>query len=180
MPLSPSDRALGDLFAARNIITLPQLDEAVHLAETWNVRLTDAVLSRDWTPPENIYQGLAFYYDLPFVDLINDAPDVRLLRAEDADFYARWLIMPWRRREEGRLVIATAAPGPETVLMARQRWGAQIDFVVASKFGVVWAVQAAFDRALSHRAVFELAELDPAMSARQGSRPDKSWSALCS
>jgi glycosyltransferase XagB len=167
MPLSPSDRALGDLFAARNIITLPQLDEAVHLAETWNVRLTDAVLSRDWTPPENIYRGLAFYYDLPFVDLINDAPDVRLLRAEDADFYARWLIMPWRRREEGRLVIATAAPGPETVLMARQRWGAQIDFVVASKFGVVWAVQAAFDRALSHRAVFELAELDPAMSARQ-------------
>jgi hypothetical protein len=46
MPLSPSDCALGDLFAARNIITLPQLDEAVHLAETWNVRLTDAVLSR--------------------------------------------------------------------------------------------------------------------------------------
>jgi hypothetical protein len=46
MPLSPSDRALGDLLAARDIITLPQLDEAVSLAETWNVRLTDAVLWR--------------------------------------------------------------------------------------------------------------------------------------
>ncbi|MEA2904094.1 MAG: glycosyltransferase XagB [Alphaproteobacteria bacterium] len=165
MPLSPSDRALGDLLVARNIIALPQLDEAVRLAETWNVRLTDAVLARDFTPPENLYQGLAYHYDLAFVDLVREPPDADLLRAEDADLYARRLIMPWRRRGD-RLVIATAEPGPETVLFARQRWGAQIDFVVASKFGVVWSVQAAFDRSLSHRAVFDLAERDPAMSAR--------------
>ena len=89
MPLSPSDRALGDLLVARNIITLPQLDEAVHLAETWNVRLTDAVLSRAWTPPDELYRGVAFHFDLPFVDLVNEPPDRALLRAEDADFYAR-------------------------------------------------------------------------------------------
>jgi glycosyltransferase XagB len=166
MPLSPSDRALGDLLAARNIITLPQLDEAVRLAETWNVRLTDAVLARAWTPPDNLYRGLAFHFDLPFVDLIHDAPDPKLLRIGEADLYAVRLTMPWRRREDGRLLIATAEPGPETVLYARQRWGTQIDFVVVTKFGIVWAVQAAFDSDLSHRAVFELAELDPSMSAQ--------------
>ena len=48
MPLSPSDRALGDLLVGQRIITLPQLDEAAELAETWNVRLGDALLSRDW------------------------------------------------------------------------------------------------------------------------------------
>jgi cellulose synthase/poly-beta-1,6-N-acetylglucosamine synthase-like glycosyltransferase len=165
MPISPSDRALGDLLVARNIIALHQLDEAVHLAETWNVRLTDAILSRAWTPPDDLYRGIAFHFDLAFVDLIGDPPERTLLRAADTEFYAHRLTMPWRMRD-GRLVIATAEPGPETVLLARQRWGPSIDFVVVSKFGVVWAIQTAFENALSHRAVYELAELDPAMSAR--------------
>ena len=165
MPISPSDRALGDLLVARDVISLPQLDEAVRLAETWDVRLTDAVLARDFTPPEELYRGLAFHFDLPFVDLVREAPDRSLLHADDADFYARHLIMPWRRRGD-RMVVATAAPGADTVLAARQRWGTQIEFVVASKFGVVWAVQEAFDPALSRRAVFDLAERDPEMSAQ--------------
>jgi glycosyltransferase XagB len=165
MPFSPSDRALGDLLVARNILDLPQLDEATHLAETWNVRLRDAVLARNWTPPDELFRGIAFHYDLPFVDLVNEPPDLALLRPEDADLCAGRLIIPWRRRD-GRLLIATADPGPETVLFARQRWGAQIEFVVASKFGVVWAVQTAFEHAMSRRAVFELAELDPDLSAQ--------------
>jgi cellulose synthase/poly-beta-1,6-N-acetylglucosamine synthase-like glycosyltransferase len=165
MALSTSDRALGDLLVARDIITLPQLDEAVNLAEAWNVRLTDAVLSRAWMLPENLYRGLAFHFDLAFVDLVDEPPERALLRAEDTDFYVRELTIPWRRRD-GRLMIATANPGPDTVLAARRRWGAAVDFVVTTKFALVWAVQAAFDPALSHRAVFELAEQDPAMSAR--------------
>ena len=94
------------------------------------MRLTDAVLSRAWMAPDRLYEGLAFHFDLPFVDLVHEAPDAALLRAEDADFYARSLMMPWRRRE-GRIVIATANPGPETVLAARRRWGAAIEFVVS-------------------------------------------------
>src|ERR1043166_1663782 len=121
MPLSPSDRALGDLLVARDVITLPQLDEAVRLAETWNVRLTDAVLARDFTPPDELYRSLAFHFDLPFVDLVHEPPDHNLLHAEDADFYARRLMMPWGRRGD-RLVVATAVPGPDTVLAARGRW----------------------------------------------------------
>ena len=39
--------------------------------------------------------------------------------------------------------------------------------MIASKFDIVFVVQTAFADALSHDAVFELAELDPAMSARQ-------------
>ena len=165
MPISPSDRALGDLLVARDIISLGQLDEAVNLAETWNVRLTDAVLSRAWTVPDRLYQGIAFHFDLPFVDLLREASDRALLRGADMDFYTARLTMPWRMRD-GRMVIATAEPGPETVLLARQRWGPSLDFVVATKFGVVWSVQTAFDRSLSRRAVYELAELDPEMSAR--------------
>lgn len=166
MPLSPSDRALGDLLVGRRILTLPQLDEATAVAEAWNVRLGDAILSRNWIEPAAYYQGIAYYYELPFVDLVRDAPDPSLLHAADADTYARRLTMPWARRDD-RIVIATAEPGAETVLFARERWGAAIEFVVASKFDIVWAVQTAFADVLSHRAVFELAEQDPEMSAQR-------------
>jgi len=165
MPLSPSDRALGDLLVGRRVITLPQLDEAVALAERWNVRLGDALLSRNWMDPRLYYETYAQNFDLPFVDLIREPPDLTLLGADDADFYAGRLTMPWRRRDS-RLLIATAEPGPETVLSSRERWGADIEFVVASKFDIVFTVQTAFGATLSRRAVFELADLDPEMSAR--------------
>jgi hypothetical protein len=129
-PLSPSDRALGDLLVARRILTLPQFDEAVHLAETWHVRFGDAILSRNWVDPSVFYQAVAYHYQLPFVDLIRDAPDPSLLVADEAETYARKLTIPWMRRE-GRVVVATAEPGPETILFARQRWGTAIEFVVA-------------------------------------------------
>jgi cellulose synthase/poly-beta-1,6-N-acetylglucosamine synthase-like glycosyltransferase len=164
--LSPSDRALGDLLVARRVLSLPQLDEAVGLAETWHVRLGDAILARNWAEPAVYYQAVAYHYELPFVDLIRDAPDPALLASAEANTYARRLTIPWRRRE-GQIVIATAEPGPEAILFARERWGDAIEFVVASKFDIVWAVQTAFADALSHRAVYELAELNPDMSAQQ-------------
>jgi cellulose synthase/poly-beta-1,6-N-acetylglucosamine synthase-like glycosyltransferase len=165
-PLSPSDRALGDLLVARRVLSLPQLDEATGLAEAWHLRLGDAILSRNWTDPQGYYQAVAHHYELPFVNLIRDAPDPALLAATEGATYARKLTIPWRRRE-GRIVIATAEPGPDAVLFARERWGTAIEFAVASKFDIVWAVQTAFADAMSHRAVYELSELNPEMSAQQ-------------
>src|ERR1700733_8300735 len=104
MPPSPSDRALGDLLVGRRLITLPQLDEAVDLAEQWNVRLGDALLSRNWIEPRLYYETYAQNFDLPFVDLIREPPDRTLLFAADADVYALRLTMPWRRRD-GRVMI---------------------------------------------------------------------------
>jgi cellulose synthase/poly-beta-1,6-N-acetylglucosamine synthase-like glycosyltransferase len=165
-PLSPADRALGDALVARRILTLQQFDEAVRLAETWSVRLGDAILSRNWIRPEALYQGIAYHYDLPFVNLITDAPDPALLVAAEAEVYAQKLTVPWIRRN-GRLVAATAEPGPETLLFARQRWGLDIEFVIASKFDIVWTVQTAFAETMSRHAVMDLAEQDQALSAWQ-------------
>jgi cellulose synthase/poly-beta-1,6-N-acetylglucosamine synthase-like glycosyltransferase len=164
--LSASDRALGDVLVDRHLLTLAQLDEATALATKWDVRLGDAVLARNWIEPASYYRALAAHFSLPFVDLETDAPDIGQLKAEDAEIYSWTLTMPYRQHD-GRLIVATAVPGPETVLFARQRWGAHIDFVVVSKFDILWAVQTAFADQLSRRAIFELAEHDPAMSARR-------------
>jgi cellulose synthase/poly-beta-1,6-N-acetylglucosamine synthase-like glycosyltransferase len=166
MELSPSDRALGDLLVARRVLTLDQLDEATDLAETWHVRLSDAILSRNWAEPAVYYQAIAYHFNLPYVDLIEHEPDRTLLMASQADTFTRKLTMPWR--EEGdRLLIATADPGPETVLLARKLWGSDISFVVVSKFDILWTVQTVFAKEFSHRAVYDLAEINPEMSAQQ-------------
>ena len=165
-PLTPDDRALGDLLVARRILSLAQFDEAVRLAETWSVRLGDAILARNWIAPEALYQGMAYHYDLPFVDLVQEAPDPALLVGAEIDIYTQTLTVPWQRRDD-RLMIATAVPGPATVLFARRRWGPDVQFVIASKFDIVWAVQSAFADTMSHRAVLALAEHDPVLSARQ-------------
>ena len=176
MPLSPSDRALGDLLVGRRVISLPQLDEAVDLAERWNVRLGDALLSRNWMDPRLYYEAYAQNFDLPFVDLIRDPPDRKLLRAAEIELYASRLTLPWRHND-GRLLIATAEPGPETLLFARGRWGNDIEFVVVSKFDIIVTVQTAFAKTLSRRAVLELAELDPQMSARTVFTPPQLFAA---
>jgi cellulose synthase/poly-beta-1,6-N-acetylglucosamine synthase-like glycosyltransferase len=165
MPISPSDRTLGDLLVGRRLITPAQLDEVVALAERWSVRLGDALLARNWIEPRLYYEAYAQNFDLPFVDLLDEPPDRALLSADDVDTYAHRLTMPWRRHD-GRLAIATAEPGPETLLFARHHWGTAIEFVVVSKFDIIFAIQTAFAGSLSHRAVHELAELDPDMSAQ--------------
>ena len=53
--------------------------------------------------------------------------------------------MPHTRRD-GRLLVVTADPGPDTVLFAREQWGAHVDFAVASKFDISWAVQSRVPR----------------------------------
>lgn len=164
-PLSPSDRALGDLLVDRQVLDLRQLDEATALAEKWHVRLGDAVLSRDWIEPTAYYRALAQHFTLPFIDLLHEPPDKALLDATDADIYNFSLTMPHSRRD-GRLLVITADPGPDTVLFARQQWGANVDFAVASKFDISWAVQTSFQDVLSDRAINVLAARDPVMSAK--------------
>ena len=164
-PLSPSDQALGDLLVDRQVLTLPQLDEATALAEKWQVRLGDAVLSRNWIEPAAYYRALAQHFSLPFLDLVNESPDSTLLIAHDADVYNWTLTMPHTRRD-GRLLVVTADPGPDTVLFAREQWGAHVDFAVASKFDISWAVQTSFHEALSERAINALSYRDPMMSAK--------------
>lgn len=166
MPLSPTDAAIADLLVQRRIMTLEQLNEAAGKASAWGVGLVDVVLANNWIRPQQFYQVLARHFDLPFVDLMANPPDNELLEERLADEYTRQLVMPWRRRN-GRLIIATARPGPETVLFARAQWGPDIDFVVTSKFDILWQVQRVFRDFQSRQAVYELADLDPGMSARR-------------
>ncbi|WP_018698066.1 glycosyltransferase family 2 protein [Amorphus coralli] len=166
MALSSTDIATGDLLVERRLISLVQLDEAKELAVAWNVRLGDVLLARSWLKPRQFYETLAGNFDLPFVDLLKQPPDETLMEESDAETFARHLIVPWMRRN-GRLVVATADPGPDAILFARRRWGGAFDLVVTSKFDIIWSLQSRFREQQSHDAVYQLAEIDPDMSAQR-------------
>ncbi|MBN8845075.1 MAG: glycosyltransferase [Sphingomonadales bacterium] len=163
--LTASDTWTGDFLVERGLITLKQFDEAVDLVEAWDASLSDVLMARRWITPIAYYTALAQRFGIDFVDLRNDPPDPELLNEAEVDDYMRELTMPWRSRD-GRLVIATARPGPEAMLYIRRRWGRDVDLVVTAKFDILWSLQRAFGSSHSHRAVYELADTDPEMSAQ--------------
>lgn len=163
--LSHSDIWTGDYLVENGLISLPQLDEASSLAEQWDTSLSDVLMSRRWVRPLDYYRSLADRFGINFVDLRNDPPDPAELCEDEVERYARELTLPWKRRGT-HLVVATARPGPEAILYARSRWGNDVGVVLTAKFDILWSLQSNFGDIHSQRAVHELAELDPEMSAR--------------
>jgi glycosyltransferase XagB len=163
--LSASDTWTGDYLVERGMITLKQFDEATDMVETWDASLSDVVMARRWVAPLNYYAALAQRFGINFVDLRDAPPEQALLNEAEVDDYMRELTMPWRMRGD-RLVIATARPGPEAMLYIRRRFGRNVDLVVTAKFDILWSLQKCFGGSHSHRAVYELADTDPEMSAQ--------------
>ncbi len=164
MAFSATDTAIADLLVERRVMTIEQLDLATERAQAWGVGLADILMANSWIRPLEFYQTVARYFDLPFVNLMENPPEPDLLDEAMAGEYASHLLLPWRRRGD-KVVIATARPGPETLLFARRHWGSAVEFVVTSKFDLLWQSQRAFRDLQSNQAVYELAEIDPEMSA---------------
>lgn len=163
--LSPTDIWTGDHLLESGMITPDQFNEASDLAESWDSSLSDVLMSRRWVRPIEYYRALAGRFNIEFVDLRAEPPDETLLDEHEVEQYTRELTLPWKRRG-GRLVIATARPGPDAILYARSRWGRDIEIVLTAKFDILWSLQRIFGDRHSRRAVQELAEFDPEMSAQ--------------
>lgn len=158
---------IGALLVEKALITPTQREEALQLARRWNVRFGEVAVAMGWIKSLDLYRTLAAHVGVPFVDLSAQPPDATLLDPADAALYAGRLTMPWRRQANGRLTVATADPGAGTVEFAREKWGDGIEFVVTSKFDIIWTTQHVFEAYLSHEAVHSLDERDPVMSAKR-------------
>ncbi|AKM09329.1 glycosyltransferase [Croceicoccus naphthovorans] len=167
--LSETDAWTGDHLVEQGIIELDELDTASTLARKWQMPLPDVLLARRFVDGRTLYRSLADRFGLSHIDLIDEPPDPGLLQEDEVDAYMRELTVPWRTRPGlggKRMIVATARPGPAAMLHIRRRWGQSVDVVITSKRALRHAVQAAFSQRWSHRAVYELDERDPQMSAR--------------
>jgi len=137
---------------------------ALELQQRWGTRLGDIILAKGWVRAPDLYRTLAEHFDRPFVDLFKEPPDASLMVSDDISGYAEHLVLPWRR-ENQRIVLAVADPSVAALQFAVEKFGSDCDFVITSKFDIIWLIQRNARSYLNQTALFALAERDPEHSA---------------
>ena len=155
---------LGDALIRQGVLSQTHLEQALVLQKRWGSRLGDILLAKGWVGAQAFYTALARHYERPFVNLMTDAPDFDLIRREDATRYLELLLIPWRR-EGGQVLVAVADPDDEAVAFARLRFGDEVEFVITSKFDIMWMLQRNANDFFSERSVSRLAQRKPEQSA---------------
>lgn len=157
---------VGDVLLGQGLISQAQLDEALQLQRAWGSRLGDILLAKGWVRAVDLYRTLARHYDREFVDLVRQPPDSMLIDEADIHLYADLLFLPWKR-VDGVTWVAVADPSEAMLAAVEARFGSAVEFVMTAKFDIIWTLQRQGEAWLTHKSVFELAELHPEQSARQ-------------
>ncbi len=155
---------IGDLLVERGLLSEERLMEALQLQREWGTRVGDIILAKGWVRPFLFYQVMATHFDKPFVNLIDEPPDEGLLDENHYDAYLEQLFLPWRK-EHGLTKVAVADLDGEIMVAAEQVIDGPIDFVVTSKFDIVWTLQKYGDAFFSEKSVHELRKRQPEYSA---------------
>lgn len=158
---------VGDLLVEKGLLSEANLQNALALQRRWGTRLGDILLAKGWVRAFDFYATLAEHFGRPFVNLQEAPPDPSLWRKEDITAYTELLVLPWRREGDGPLKVAIANPSPAALEFVRSRFSNQVDYVITSKFDIIWQVQKLSSSYLSDYAVNELFNHDPVHSARR-------------
>ncbi len=163
---------IGDLLLDRGLLDQYQLDEAIATQGQWGTRLGDIVLAKGWVKPIDLAQMLSDHFDKPNVNLLKAAVDESLLDRDSLSTYSENLFMPWRR-EGGLLKVAVVDVNPELLTLVDEVVGEPFDFVITSKFDIIWALQEIGNQYYSEKAVHELANVLPQYSASEVFTPNQ-------
>ncbi|HEY0722300.1 MAG TPA: glycosyltransferase family 2 protein [Gammaproteobacteria bacterium] len=155
---------IGDLLVARGLLNDEQLSEALTLQRRWGTRLGDIILAKGWVRAPDLYRTLATHLNKPFVDLHKKPPEPSLMESDDLIRYTELLVLPWRK-EGDKVILAIADPSMEALEFATARFGNNTDYVITSKFDIIWQVQHNAKSYLNNTARFALAEREPEYSA---------------
>ncbi|MDX8394519.1 MAG: glycosyltransferase family 2 protein [Mariprofundales bacterium] len=162
----PSKR-IGDMLVERDLISEPQLMQLLMLQKRWHSRLGDVILAKGWVRPLDFYRTLADHFDRPFINLVQEVPDAGLFNPEDIELYSRYLFVPWRRRADGVLIVATADYTPEMVQYWRKRFDGEVDFVITTARDINSSIRYLAEEYLSDQSVNRISRLRPGLSAKQ-------------
>lgn len=155
---------IGDLLVAKGLLSQVRLEQALELQRRWGTRLGDIILAKGWVRAPVLYQALAEHFNKPFIDLFSEPPDPSLMVNEDLTGYTEHLVIPWRK-VDGTTIVAIADPGVPTMKFIEEKFGKQVDFVITSKFDIIWLLQQNAKNYLNNTALFALVERDPEHSA---------------
>jgi len=142
---NPGVIRIGQRLLDQGKITQGQLDEALAKQKTWGSALGTTLVGLGHIKAYDLYQAVAEYYGLPFIDLRKQPPDDSLLDAADRITYVADGFLPWRR-VNGKVVVATMDPASGRVeRWARAVYGADgYTLAITSKFDILWHLQKTF------------------------------------
>lgn len=157
---------VGERLVDKGLLSEAHLRDALALQHRWGTRLGDILLAKGWVRAFDFYATLAEHFGRPFVNLQESPPDPALWSDADLTTYTELLVLPWRQ-EGGVLAVAMADPSPQALEFVRSRFSQPVDYVITSKFDIIWQVQRLSGSQLSDYAVNELFKRSPVHSARQ-------------
>ncbi len=157
---------LGELLIKKRLISHQSLEQALELQKRWGTRLGDILISKGWIQPFAFYRVLAEQFKKPFLNLMEIPPDTSLWQEEELDHYAEHLVLPFKYAND-RLIFACADPSPEAIAYMRKQSKDAFDFVITSKFDIIWLIQREKNDYLVDYAVNDLAVKQPVHSARE-------------
>jgi len=157
---------IGDLLLEKGLLTELHLQEAIATQAQWGTRLGDIILAKGWVKPFLLGQVLADHFGKPNVNLLEARVDESLIDRDNLSTYSENLFVPWRR-EAGLLKVAVVDVSPELLKLVGEVVGEPFDFVVTSKFDIIWVLQEIGNQFYSEKAVHELANVLPQFSASE-------------
>jgi len=157
---------LGEILIQNGQITPAQLEEALMIQKDWGSRLGDVIMAKGWVTSKNFYQTLAEHFRMPFVDFYKEPADPTLVKPALYGRYLEYLVIPYKHRE-GRLIVAITDIGESSLEFAERQFGSDVDYVMTSKFDIIWHLQACGNDFFSETAVNSLSFSRPKQSAKQ-------------
>lgn len=165
---------LGELAVAGGLIAPHELLALLDLKKTWGTRLGPALVASGHATPRDIARLVALQRDLPLINLHQEPPDTRLLRAHDMAFYLHHQCLPWRRT--GGEVIYVAADPAQAIKAIAQRNGRLAPIHVASARDIQNFIAEHFREELSVIAIEGLLRKEAGFSAsRRTTRSQSIW-----
>ncbi|HXJ01046.1 MAG TPA: glycosyltransferase family 2 protein [Micropepsaceae bacterium] len=156
---------LGERLVARGLLAPDAIAGVLERQTIWGCRFGEVLIADGAIKPIELAETLAEGLGLPFVDLIHEPPDERLVDGAHLDLYLARLLIPWRQLG-GVTIIACADPSPDLYRLAARLYGPDARIAVTGKFDIIWTAQRLFRDRLNHDAVFRLDERAPEFSAR--------------
>jgi cellulose synthase/poly-beta-1,6-N-acetylglucosamine synthase-like glycosyltransferase len=160
-----SQNKVGDILVQQGVITAAQLKEAVITQQECGSRLGDVVMAKGWITSFKLYSTLATHLGLPFVNLDIHPADSSLIKSALYGRYLEHLAIPYQLNN-GKLTVAIADVCETSMEFIRQQYG-DVDYVITSKFDIIWYLQKVGNDFFSDTAVNALSFARPKQSAKQ-------------
>lgn len=157
---------IGDLLIEKGLITEQQLQEILVTQKQWGTRFGDIILAKGWVKPFFLSQVLADHFNKPNIDMLKERLDQSIIDRDSLSTYSENLFVPWRR-ENGLLKVAVVDVTPELLQIVDRVVGEPFDFVITSKFDIIWTLQEIGNQFYTEKAVHELANIMPQFSASE-------------